>query len=56
MKKSNPDHLKPQAAQETRAELSQDNDLLTDQEADKVSGGKISPRDPASGLATGKRQ
>ena len=56
MKKTKPEATKPQATEETKGELSQENnDLLTDQEADKVSGG-TSPRDAASGLATGKRQ
>lgn len=31
------------------------NDELTSEELDQVAGGIISPRDPASGLPTGKR-
>ena len=58
MKKSNPtpEENKPASKKEATEELSQENDALTDEETEKISGGVISPRDPASGLPTGKRK
>ena len=58
MKKSNPtpEDNKPASKNEATEELSPENDALTDEEMENISGGVISPRDAASGLATGRRQ
>jgi hypothetical protein len=57
MKKSNPtpEENRPASKKEAAKELSQEKEALTDEEMEKVGGGVISPRDPASGLPTGKR-
>lgn len=56
MQKPNREEAKPQTSQQSSKELSKEKDVLTDEEAAKVSGGIVSPRDAASGLPTGKRQ
>lgn len=58
MKKSNPtpEENKPASKKEVAEELSQEKDTLTEEETEKISGGIISPRDVATGQATGKRQ